>query len=208
MIITIDGYDGTGKTTLAKKISAVRNFVYVEKPFILKYQFENNCSYEQARIETEKIEQKLFAEQISENIINYYCEALLWLKQFKDVTNIVLDRGVLTLYAVCGTRENEQCFIPYLNKGIAFDGSIYLTADDNIRRMRIIANDPEDPDLRYPVKWRENNLEEFASEQKINHYKIQTDQLNLEEVEQTALKFLDSTILFNDNIMKRTRKPK
>ena len=44
MIVTVDGYDGTGKTTLAKNIEKAQNFCYIEKPFILKFQDENKTT--------------------------------------------------------------------------------------------------------------------------------------------------------------------
>ena len=201
MIVTIDGYDGTGKTTLAKKIAKEREYIYIEKPFILKYQYEHGCSYKEAKEKTTEIEKKLFENNIKERIIDYYCDGILWIKNIVDRGNIVLDRGILTVYAVCGKRENEQEFIKYLNQGIAFDCSIYLTADDMERRRRIFLNDPNDSDLKYPIKWRENNLEEFADKTNICYYKIRTDGLTKDEVLDKALEFLDKKLILKNSIV-------
>ena len=194
MIITIDGYDGTGKTSLAKKIAKEKNYTYIEKPFILKYSIEHDCSMKEAKEATSLIEKKLYEQGDKQKLIDFYCDGILWLEKIKDNTNIVLDRGVLTTYAVFGNKETEGEFIKYLNRGIAFDLSIYLTADDIERRKRIMDNDPLDPDLKYPIKWRKNNLEEFANEQGINYLKIETDGLSKEEVAQKALDMLSETL--------------
>lgn len=191
MIVNIDGYDGTGKTTLAKRIASARGFVYIEKPFILKYSIENNCSMKMAKEKTSLIETKLYCQGDIQKLIDFYCDGIIWLIALKDKMNIVLDRGILTTYAVFGNSETKSEFVKYLEQGIAFDLSIYLTADDLERRKRIILNDPNDPDLKYPIEWRKNDLEEFAQEQKINYVKIETDGVDKEDVAMTALETID-----------------
>lgn len=184
MIITIDGYDGTGKTTLAKCLADKYDFLYVEKPIIKMAQQKNKISYEEADRLVTRIESRLFADPVNNrrHIANFYCNALMWLKQFEDRCNIILDRGILTTYAVIGYPETEEIFDQYVRKGAFFDASIYLTADDEERVRRIYKNDPNDPDLKYPTKWRENNLEEFASRRGLNYYKIDTNNKTPEQV--------------------------
>lgn len=194
MIITVDGYDGTGKTTLAKNIERAKDFYYIEKPFILKYQEENDCTYEEAKYKTEIIEKKLFSQMNKNDIIKYYSDALVWLKKFQNEKNIILDRGILTLYAVVGDKKNLRLFKHYIREGAFFDYSIYLTANDFERRKRIYTNDPNDPDLKYPIEWRKNDLEEFANNQKLDYFKIVTDDKTPDEVADIANKFLDENI--------------
>lgn len=194
MIITVDGYDGTGKTTLARNIEKLKKFHYIEKPFILKFQDENNCTYEEAKQATEIIEKKLFSQTNKDEIIKYYADALIWLKKLQNERNIVLDRGILTLYAVVGEKKNFRLFKDYINEGAFFDCSIYLTANDLERRKRIYKNDPNDPDLKYPIEWRKNDLEEFANNQKLDYFKIITDGKTPDEVAKIANNFLDEKI--------------
>ena len=215
MIVTIDGYDGTGKTTLARNIAKEKNFIYIEKPFILKYFFEHNCSFEEAVKATMIEEKELYSNGSIQDKIKYYLDGIIWLNTIKDMTNIVLDRGVLTTYAVFGSRETEDIFKKYIDDGIAFDLSFYLIADDLERRRRIILNDPNDPDLKYPIKWRENNLEEFANESNVNYFKIQTDNISREDVSSLAIDYLEdnydlnsSTIITGESLVKCLRKPK
>lgn len=196
MIITIDGYDGTGKTTLAKHLADKYDFLYVEKPIIKMAQQKNEISYEEADKLIKRIESRLFSDTVNnrKQIANFYCNALIWLKQFKDKCNIILDRGILTTYAVIGYPETEEIFDQYVRKGAFFDASIYLTADDKERVRRIYKNDPNDPDLKHPVKWRENNLEEFASIRSLNYCKIDTNNKTPEQV------FKQAEIFFNKQI--------
>lgn len=191
MIITIDGYDGTGKTTLAKCLADKYNFLYVEKPIIKMTQQKNKITYEAAYKLVKGIESKLFSDSVNnrKHIANFYCNALMWLKQFKDSYNIILDRGILTTYAVIGYPETEEIFDQYVRKGAFFDASIYLTADDDERVRRIYKRDPSDPDLKYPKKWRENNLEEFAARSGLNYYKIDTNNRTPEQVFEQADSF-------------------
>ncbi len=187
MIVTIDGYDGTGKTTLAKKLAEKYGLIYVYKPFICMNSIVNKIPYAKA-IEITKIEEKeLWTKPLDfKKITKYYCDAFLWLTNFKDKYNIILDRGILTSYAVTGYPETEEVFDYYVYKNCFFDGSIYLTADDNERVRRIRANDPNDPDLKHPIKWRDNNLEEYAATRNLNYHKISTDNKTTEEVFEEA----------------------
>lgn len=192
MIITIDGYDGTGKTTLAKSLAERYNYIYLDKPFIRKYQHEHNCSFEEANENIKRIETKLFSSSPKTEIAQFYCETLAWLATFKENYNIILDRGLLTTYAVVGEKQTEEIFKHYIELGAFLDASIYLVADDKERVRRIYANDPNDPDLKYPIMWRENNLEEFASKMNLNYYRIDTNNKKVEQVLEQAIIIFDS----------------
>lgn len=188
MVITIDGYDGTGKTTLAKALADKYNFLYVEKPIIKMAQQKNKISYEEAEILVKSIENRLFSDTVNnrKQIANFYCNALSWLRQFENKCNIILDRGMLTTYAVIGYSETQAIFDEYIKRGAFFTASIYLTADDEERVRRIYKRDPNDPDLKYPIRWRENNLEEFASRRGLNYCKIDTNNKTLKQVFEQA----------------------
>lgn len=191
MIITIDGYDGTGKTTLAKNLADKYGFTYIEKPVITMTQHKLNCSHEAAARIVQSAEAELFSNASKREITKFYCDAFVWLKQFSRQHNIVLDRGLLTTYAVVGDAETEDLFDSYLQNGAFFDMSIYLTAKDEERVRRIHENDPTDSDLKHPVKWRDNNLEEYATSRKLNYHKINTDDVTPEQVFLEATRVID-----------------
>ena len=197
MIITIDGYDGTGKSTLAKRLAEEYNFIYIEKPFIKMVQEKNMCSYVEAQIIALELEKQLYVNNLREEKIRFYSNALVWLKSYAKDLNIVLDRGILTAYAVYGEKSTSDIFKEYINLGVFFDASIYLIADDNERIRRIRKNDPFDPDLKYPTKWRDHNLDEFCDNLNLNRYTIITDNKSIDDV------FQEATIHFNKELFKQ-----
>ncbi len=186
MILTIDGYDGTGKTTLAKNISNNYGFNYIEKPFIKKIEIENDLPYDDALIYSNELESKMYKEKDVDKLISFYCEAIYWLSKYFKNEDIILDRGILTTYAVFGTKENASLFKKYIDMGAFHDGSLYLKADDYERRRRIYERDPFDKDLKYPIKWRDNDLEDFAKENNLNYQVIITDSKTTDEVFEEA----------------------
>ena len=201
MIITIDGYDGTGKTTLAKNIANKYGFFYLDKPVIKMTQCQKNISRNDATKLVENVEHELFSNTLNnrKKIAKYYCNTLLWLSAYKNDIDIILDRGLLTTYAIVGDSETESIFDQYISSGAFLDGSIYLTATDDERIRRIYTNDPNDPDLKFPPKWRENNLEEYATSRNLNYYKINTDCKTPQEVFKQATIFLDNQIEKQNN---------
>ena len=194
MIISIDGYDGTGKTTLAKKLAEHYGFLYLDKPVIAMVQHQKKCSYEEATQIVKGYEKELYAHCSKAQIACFYNRAFVWLKNFSKNHNIILDRGILTTYAVVGYPETEALFDHFLKAGAFLQGSIYLTADDEERVRRIYKNDPNDIDLKHPTKWHENNLEEYATERGLNFYKIKTDGKTPDEILQEAIHFIDNLI--------------
>ena len=191
MIITVDGYDGTGKTTLAKNIAKGYGFLYVDKPIIRMYQSIYKCDYETAAALLKTNEKKLYSEpktpERANKIVRFYTEPMLWLRDVVENNpnhlleimgepllpageklNVVMDRGILTTYAVVGDETTRQTFDEYIAKGAAMDGSIYLTADDYERVRRIYERDPSDPDLKRDPVWRKNDLLEYAESRGIS----------------------------------------
>lgn len=206
MIIAVDGYDGTGKTTLAKKIASNYGFIYLCKPFVKMFQQQHNCTYEEAEKEISSIEKRLFSSSSQREIAQFYCEAILWLKQYEKEFDIVLDRGLLTVYAVVGNLETSDIFEKYIENGAFFTTSIYLKADDEERVRRIYKRNPNDPDLKYPIKWRENDLEDFAQRLNLNWYKIDTNNKNPDEIFREASIFLEEISVSNQLALKKLKK--
>ena len=71
-------------------------------------------------------------------------------------------------------------------------------ATDLERRRRIYENDPNDPDLKYPIEWRKTDLLEFAESRKLNMHKIDTNQKSPEEVFQIATNILENILHINN----------
>ena len=198
MIISVDGYDGTGKTTLAKTLAEKYGYNYVSNPLLNMIKYKKHCSYEEAQLIKNNLETKLFTKGNTQEIAKFYCETLLWLKNYENDFNIILDRGILTTYAVVGFPETKSIFEEYLNKGCFFKGSIYLKATEQERIRRIRERNPNDPDLKYP-QWHKNDLEEFASSHNLNYKIIDTTNRTIEEVFEEGKTFFESIIGKNKN---------
>ena len=218
MIITVDGYDGTGKTTLAKNIAKGYGFLYVDKPIIRMYQSIYKCDYETAAEILKNNEKKLYSEpktpERANKIVRFYTEPMLWLRDVVENNpnhllglmgepllapgeklNVVMDRGILTTYAVVGDDTTKATFDEYIAKGAAMDGSVYLTADDYERVRRIYERDPSDPDLKRDPIWRKNDLLEYAESRGISPITIiPTDGKNTDQVFDAARQALDPII--------------
>lgn len=217
MIITVDGYDGTGKTTLAKNIAKGYGFLYVDKPIIRMYQYLYKCDYDTAAALLKSNEKKLYS--IEDKVeraracVKFYTEPMLWLRDIVEnnpnallkimdeplipegqTLNVVMDRGILTTYAVVGDENTKDLFDYYIAKGAAMDGSIYLTADDYERVRRIYERDPSDPDLKRDPVWRKNDLLEYAEEKGISPAIIPTDGKTTEQVFDDAKQILDPIV--------------
>ena len=218
MIITVDGYDGTGKTTLAKNIANTYGFLYVDKPIIRMYQFIYKCDYDTAAALLKSNEEKLYSEpktpERSNKIVRFYTEPMLWLRDMVENNpnalleimgepllpegeklNVVMDRGILTTYAVIGDETTRDTFDYYLAQGAAMDGSIYLTATDDERVRRIYERDPSDPDLKRPKEWRKNDLLEYAEDRGVSPIGIiSTDGKTTDQVFAAAQRILDPMV--------------
>jgi thymidylate kinase len=217
MIITVDGYDGTGKTTLAKNIAKGYGFLYVDKPIIRMYQSIYKCDYDTAAALLKANEKKLYS--IEDKVeraracVKFYTEPMLWLRDVVENNpnhlleimgepllapgeklNVVMDRGILTTYAVVGDENTKDLFDYYIAKGAAMDGSIYLTADDYERVRRIYERDPSDPDLKRDPIWRKNDLLEYAEEKGISPSIIPTDGKTTDQVFAAAQRILDPMV--------------
>lgn len=205
MIISIDGYDGTGKTTLAKKLSEKYGFFYMENPAVYMIMEKDNCSFEEANLVLKAKEKELFSIGNKQEIASFYCGVLAWLNNYSETRNIVLDRGFLTTYAVVGFPETEYLFDYFLNKGAFLNGSIYLTAKDETRVKRIFDKNPNDPDLKFPLKWHDNNLEEYATSRKLNYVKIDTDGISPNEIFEKAILVFED-FLKNQNLINHKKR--
>jgi len=194
MVITVDGYDGTGKTTLAKNIAKRYGFTYLEKPVIRMVAVQKGCDLAEAEQIVKEQEHSLWKSNDKHKIAEYYCEAYRFVRELGKHYDIVMDRGLLTLYAIIGDDETKDAFDKYIEEGLFYEGSVYLTATDENRIERIRRRNPNDPDLKRP-HWRDNDLEEYADSRHLNYFTVATDDRTPDEVFEEAIKFLDPLLL-------------
>ncbi|MCR5186857.1 MAG: AAA family ATPase [Clostridia bacterium] len=176
MIISIEGMDGSGKTTVARRIEKEFSFMYVKDP--LKYLFE--LSEEQLS----KISRKVFDSKNNKLIALYLalgdCYAL---SEYQNM-NVIMDRHVLLNYFWNGNMDTESIFkmqVDYFGKP---DLTILLLASPQTRRKRISRRNPNDPDLKKQEIFKENysKIIDFLEKYGYNYALVDTEQLSIEDM--------------------------
>lgn len=191
MHIAIEGMDGVGKTTVAKKLSDILGFKLVEKP--LHYLFDEN---------NELTNYVKFRDYINLQVDNdalrawfYGLGNIFLYHQFKG-ENIITDRHFVSNYYWCGGEETEcifQCMIGILGKP---DFTFLLYASEEEGAIRIKNRGINDPDISkvdlYPNA--KKKMESFLQEYDMDYLAINTTKLDVENVVEIILETLPSTL--------------
>lgn len=136
MIIAIEGMDGSGKSSISKKVAEKIGYEYLEKPLrnylnMSDSEFENLC-------------QKIYLLDDNLKALFFGFGNLLVMKTGKY--NIILDKHILSTYFWNGTNENECLFNNFINMGIFPDLTIilYASIESRIRHIKIRSIDDKD----------------------------------------------------------------
>lgn len=191
MHIAIEGMDGVGKTTVAKKLSEILGFKIIEKP--LHYLFDDNGEI------TNYVK---FRDYINMQVDNdalrawfYGLGNIFLYHRFKD-ENIITDRHFVSNYYWCGEEDTEcifQCMIDLIGKP---DFTFLLYASEEEGAMRIKMRDFNDPDIKkvelYPNARKK--MEFFLQKYDMEYIAINTTQLSVESVVEIILNNLPPTL--------------
>ena len=184
MIITFDGLDGVGKTTISKEFATQHNYQYVARPLYQLFGIKNSDSenYSAAR----NIENNVYNNSTSPEL-KACLTALGLIHLYKDIGDketIVLDRGLLSNYSFNGTDESLPLFEALLKMGVYSDITFLLYASDDVRYGRIRNRNPNDPDLydRSIINQRYDKLFKFISDNNLPCILVNTDNKSIEEV--------------------------
>lgn len=185
MIVSIEGMDGVGKTTVARNIEKDLGFVYVKDP--LKELFElsdENLS---------KISNKVFNSK-NDRLISLYlalgdCYAL---SKYKD-KNVIMDRHVLLNYFWNGNSDTESIFKMQVDCFGKPDLTILLLASPQTRRKRISSRNPNDPDLKKQRMFKEDYsiILDFLEKYGYNYVPVDTEQLSIEDMVLQCKRIID-----------------
>lgn len=144
MEIIMEGMDGVGKTTIAKKLCKKYHFKYVDRP--LQHLFSIGELGSKDDIDFQNRLNKIFKE---DNKIQ------AWITGLGDIynaikykgENVIIDRGIISNYFWNGNKENELIF-KTINDLIGFpDMTIVLYASLETRLNRIRTRNINDKDL-------------------------------------------------------------
>ncbi len=146
MVITIDGLDGVGKSTLARRLSEELGFEYVDKPIYELFHVKGDDNYLYKEIK--HIQEAVYDTNDSNLLKSYFTGlSLVFIKECMDDRNLVIDRGLLSAYAFNGDEKSKPLFELLINYGVFFDLSIVLVASTEERLKRLKSRNPDDPDL-------------------------------------------------------------
>ncbi len=189
MIITIDGLDGSGKSSLAKNLAMRLNFKYIDKPIYQLFNVfgDNNILYDPIY----QIQDSVYNKTNSDKLKTWFTGmSLLYIKEVLGSQDIIIDRGILSCYAFNGNPSSDPVFNLLLQLGVWFDISIFLYVSPEIRRQRLLKRNPNDPDLYLDkiMNLKYDSINSFLNSHKtLPIITINTDNLTENEVMEQAI---------------------
>lgn len=194
MIITIDGLDGAGKSTLAKNLSRKLGYEYIDKPIYELFNVKGDDNYLYNEIYHI---QDLIYNKTDSNILKSYFTglSLLYIKECMSDKNLIIDRGLLSAYAFNGDLNSKPVFETLIELGVFFDAAIIVTVSNEERIKRIRTRNENDPDLSLDKirNLKYDSMNQFISEHpSLPCFIINTDNLNQEEVLEEAFNYIQS----------------
>ena len=103
MHIAVEGFDGVGKSTAAKKLAEILGFMLVEKPLHYLFDIEGNEQYIRIRDAVNKSKNKQFTGW-------FYGLGNIYLYERFKGKNIITDRHILSNYCWSGAPETDYIF--------------------------------------------------------------------------------------------------
>lgn len=189
MIITIDGLDGSGKSSLARKLAQRLNFNYIDKPIYQLFGVfgDDNLLYNQIY----QMQDAVYNKTNSDKLKTWFTGmSLLYIKEVFDKKNIIIDRGLLSCYAFNGNATSDKVFDLLIQFGVWFDMSIFLYVSPEVRKQRLIKRNPNDPDLSFDkiMNLKYDTIKSFLkSHDELPIITIDTDVLTEQEVMELAI---------------------
>ncbi len=172
--ISIEGFDGVGKSTVCKLLAKELNYEFVEKP--LHYLFDEDDSYK----EYIRIRDKVNACPDRDFTASFYGLGSIYLYYLYKDRNIITDRHLLSNYAWSGTDSNKDIYDLLLQKL----GKPYLTvvlyAKEETIKARLKERNKDDADLSKVNKSEEmyRKMRRFCIDNRLNTLWLYTDNVS------------------------------
>lgn len=185
MLISIEGLDGVGKSSLVTTLSQSTQFTVIEKPIKSLLELTPNQS--------NHIKEKIYGNYSSNIQAMYYLLGYLSALEDGNNQNYILDRGFLSTYYFSFCQENSELFDFFAyNYGFP-DLTIVLYASINERINRIYGRNNIDKDLKKKRIYTDNYEKYLEAIHKYNipHIAINTEKFTKEEVSKLVIKILN-----------------
>lgn len=141
MHIAVEGFDGVGKSTAAKKLAQVTGFLLVEKPLHFLFDEEGDREYIRIRDAVNKSKNKKFTGW-------FYGLGNIYLYEKFKGQNIITDRHILSNYCWSGAPETDYIFDAIYKTVGTPDFTFLISADPEVIERRMKKRNPNDSDLR------------------------------------------------------------
>jgi thymidylate kinase len=189
MIVTIDGLDGAGKSTLARALAEKLNYEYVDKPIYELFHVKGDDNY--LYDEICHIQDLVYNQTESNTLKSYFTGlSLLYIKECMSDRDLIIDRGLLSAYAFNGDSDSKPVFEFLLDQGVFFDASIVLEVSNEERMRRLKSRNENDSDLNLDKirNLRYDSLNNYLLEHpELPCYIINTDNMTPDEVLDKAM---------------------
>lgn len=176
MKIAIEGMDGSGKTSVAKAVSKLTGYKYLERPMENFWGLDKNTYDSMCR--------KMWDMNDPDKTLWFFGLGHLLAVSGEENQNVILDRHILSTYFWDGNENNQHVFQSLVNCGVLPDLTIILYANVETRINRIRARDSKDEDLTLDkvTEYGYDKMLEFAEHYQMPYIMIDTEKLNMEEV--------------------------
>jgi thymidylate kinase len=180
MHISIEGFDGVGKTTASQLLAEKLDFTLVEKP--LKYIFDTDGT------DRNYLRIRDYINEVSPHnrpfsACFYGLGNLFLYEKFKG-ENIITDRHLLSNYAWSGAAESEVIFDAIYKTIGAPDFTFIVYGNAETIRKRLTRRDENDSDLKKVAKTEEvyKKMIHFADKNKMPYLLIDTQGKNPDDI--------------------------
>lgn len=204
MIISIDGCDGVGKTTIAKMLADNLGYFYVKDPLdeIISFNGGKEKNYAAAK----KLRSRLFlGAQDNYRIATVLIRSLQQLKKKLGNSNLIVDRGIIST-AIYNLDDNtEFLFDKFLSEGNPIDLSILLTCsqETRIKRLSERAHKKEDAnnDLFDPrvLQLDPTRAINYVNSRNLNAIVIDTENMEPHEIVNNILSTINDDLYLKDD---------
>lgn len=176
MHIAIEGLDGSGKTSTARRVADLLGFEFIEKP--MHYFTDSENSFENYMMISEKINSSIPGIRA-----RFYGVGNYYVSELGKQQNIVTDRHLASNY-YWNCQNDEDYFRELVMKCGSPDLTVVLYVDENERRERIHKRNSLDKDLERNVFDNSlyNVIEHFLKKYQMEYLFIDATNLRLEEV--------------------------